>query len=52
MLLGSDQNFVSRCDLSISEENMTIDKFEEICKDFYEKIFKGTIQKLMPNEPK
>lgn len=38
-LLGNSEKF-SRVDLSISDENLTVEKFEEICEEFYNTICK------------
>ena len=39
-------NEISRLDLSINEDKMTVDVFEEICKDFYENICIKFLNKL------
>ncbi len=41
-LLSSD-HFNGRVDFSISEDTMTAEQFEEVCKDFYEKTCVGII---------
>jgi hypothetical protein len=41
---GTDE--ISRLDLSLSEDKMTVDVFEELCKDFYENLCVKFLNKL------
>ena len=46
-ILNDTDDIVSRMDMSISSDNMTVEKFEEIAEEFYQKIYLNYTKQLL-----